>query len=171
MASRGRGRRGRPRGTGQASPAFDQQTFAEAVGIAVAAIAQACAIVSQGGSNDLQRLEEHRSPMVRGGGVDSRVRTTMTTEGEVDVMRGIQDMGAGTKRKGDQPSSSSGRKQKASGSQGFQSPGYPGQGRARVVKRAGQMLCFHCQQPGHMRRDSARDRDPRVLGQRSPSQR
>ena len=29
----------------------------------------------------------------------------MTTEGEVDVMRGIQDMGAGTKRKGDQPSS------------------------------------------------------------------
>ena len=33
------------------------------------------------------------------GGVDSRVRTTMTTKGEVDVMRGIQDMGAGTKRK------------------------------------------------------------------------
>ena len=56
--------------------------------------------------------------MVRGG-VDSRVRTTITTEGEVDVMRGIQDMGAGTKRKGDQPSFSSGKKQKASGSQGF----------------------------------------------------
>ena len=53
------------------------------------------------------------------GGVDSKVRTTMTTEGEVDVMRGIQDMGAGTKREGDQPSSSSGKKQKASGSQGF----------------------------------------------------
>ena len=34
--------------------------------------------------------------------MDSRVRTTMTTEREVDVMRGIQDMGAGTKRKGDQ---------------------------------------------------------------------
>ena len=57
-------------------------------------------------------------------------------------------MGAGTKRKGDQPSSSSGKKQKASGSQGFQSPGYPGQGRARVSRRAGQMLCFHFQQPG-----------------------
>ena len=83
--------------------------------------------MSQGGSNDLQRLEVHRPLMVRGG-VDSRVRTTMTTEGEVDVMRGIQDMGAGTKRKGDQPSSSSGKKQKASDSQGFQSPGYPGQG-------------------------------------------
>ena len=42
--------------------------------------------------------------------MDSRVRTIMTTEGEVEVMRGIQDMGAGTKRKGDQPSSSSGKK-------------------------------------------------------------
>ena len=40
MASRGRGRRGRPRGTGQAPSVFDQQTFAEAVGITAAAIAQ-----------------------------------------------------------------------------------------------------------------------------------
>ena len=52
MASYGRGRKGRPRGTGQAPSAFDQQAFAEAVEIAVAAIAQACAIVSQGRSND-----------------------------------------------------------------------------------------------------------------------
>ena len=57
MASRGRGRRGRPRGIGQAPSAFDQQAFAEAIGIIVDAIAQACAIVSQGGSNDLQRLK------------------------------------------------------------------------------------------------------------------
>ena len=64
--------------------------------------------------------------------MDSRVRTTMTIEGEVDVMRGIQDMVDGTKRKGDQPSSSSGKKQKALGSQGFQSPSYSGQGRVRV---------------------------------------
>ena len=47
MASRGRGRRGRPRGTGQAPPTFDQppvfdqQAFAKAVGVAAAAIAQA----------------------------------------------------------------------------------------------------------------------------------
>ena len=46
MASRGRGRRERPRGTGQAPPtfdqlpAFDQRAFAEAVGITAAAIAQ-----------------------------------------------------------------------------------------------------------------------------------
>ena len=66
MGSRERGRRGCPRGTGQASPDFNQQAFAEAVGIAVAAIAHSCAIVSQGGSNDLQRLEAHRPPMVRG---------------------------------------------------------------------------------------------------------
>ena len=78
MASRGRVRRGRPRGTGQAPPVFDQQAFGKAVGIAAASIAQACAIVSQGGSNDLQRLEAHCPPMVRRG-VDSRVRTTVTT--------------------------------------------------------------------------------------------
>ena len=41
MASRGRGRRGRPRGTGQAPPVFDQQAFVEAVGIAASVIAQA----------------------------------------------------------------------------------------------------------------------------------
>ena len=61
--------------------------------------------------------------MVRGG-VDSRVRTTMTTEGEVDVMQGIQDIGAGTKRKEDLSSSNPGKKQKTSISQG-----YAGQGR------------------------------------------
>ena len=113
MASRGRGRRGRSRGIGQAPLPFDQQAFVEAVGIAVAAIAQACAIVSQGGSNNLQHLKAHRPPVVRGG-VDSRVRTTMTKEGEVDVMRGIQDMGAGTKRKEDPSSSNPGKKQKTS---------------------------------------------------------
>ena len=118
MASRGRGRRGRPRGIGQAPPALDQQAFAKAVGIAVAAIAQACAIVSQGRSNDLQRLETHRPPMVRGG-VDSRVRTTVTTEGEVDDIRSIQDMGVGTKRKEDPSSSNPGKKQKTSVSQGY----------------------------------------------------
>ena len=70
-------------------------------------------MVSQGGSNDLQYLEAHHPPMVREG---VGVRTTMNTEGEVDVMQGIQDMGVGTKRKGDQSSSSSRKKSKASGS-------------------------------------------------------
>ena len=52
-------------------------------------------------------------------GVDSRVRTTMNAKGEVDVMRGIQDMGAGTKRKKDPSSSNPGKKQKTSVSQGY----------------------------------------------------
>ena len=41
MAIRVRGRRGRPRGTSQAQSVFDQQTFAEAIGITANAIAQA----------------------------------------------------------------------------------------------------------------------------------
>ena len=81
---------------------FYQQAFAEAVGITTAAIAQACAIVSQSKLNDLQRLESHHPPMA--------------IEGGVDDIRGIQDMGAGTKRKESQSSSSSGKGQKASAS-------------------------------------------------------
>ena len=67
MASRGRGRRCRPQGTGQAPPVFDQHAFAEAVGIAVVVIAQACAIVSKGRSNDLQRYRAHQPPILTGG--------------------------------------------------------------------------------------------------------
>ena len=40
MASRGRGRRERPRDTGQAQSVLDQRTFAEAVGITANAITQ-----------------------------------------------------------------------------------------------------------------------------------
>ena len=69
MASRGRGR---PRGAGQAPPTFDQppvftqQAFAEAVGIAAAAIAQKSIAGSQGGSSNLQRFREHHSDVHRG---------------------------------------------------------------------------------------------------------
>ena len=59
MASRGRGRRGRPRGTSQAPPVFDQQAFVKTVGIAVAAIAQASAAGSQGGPSNLQKFRAH----------------------------------------------------------------------------------------------------------------
>ena len=74
MASRGRGRRGRPRGIGQAPPAFDQppvfdqQAFIEAVGIAVAAITQAGIAGSQGGPSNLQRFRVHHPPTLTGGG-------------------------------------------------------------------------------------------------------
>ena len=68
MASRGRGHRGRPRGTGQALPVFDQQAFAEAVGIAAATIAQASAAGSQGGPSNLQRFRAHHLPTFTRGG-------------------------------------------------------------------------------------------------------
>ena len=115
MASRGRGRRGRPRDIGQAPSAFDQQAFAEAIGIVVAAITHACAIVSQGGSNDLHRLEVHNSPLGREGGVDD--------------IRGIRDLGAGSKRKEYPFSSNPGKKQKTSVTQGYprQGQGYQDQ--------------------------------------------
>ena len=74
MASRGQGRRGRPWGTSQAPPAFDQplvfdqQAFTEAVGVAAAAIAQAGIAGSQGGPSNLQRFRAHHPPTFTGGG-------------------------------------------------------------------------------------------------------
>ena len=68
MASRGRGHRGRPRGTGQAPPVFDQRAFAEAVGITATAIAQTNAASSQGGPSNLQRFRAHHPPTFTGGG-------------------------------------------------------------------------------------------------------
>ena len=62
MASRGRGRRGRPRGTGQAPPTieqpptFDQWAFVEAVGVVEAAIAQDRIAGSQGDPSNLRGL-------------------------------------------------------------------------------------------------------------------
>ena len=67
MASRGRGRRGRPRGIGQAPPVFDQQAFTEAVGIAGAAIAQASVAGSQGGPSNLKRFRAHHPSIFTGG--------------------------------------------------------------------------------------------------------
>ena len=98
--------------------------------------------------------------------MDSMVGTALTIEREIEDARSTRDVSVGSKRKGDQPSSSLGNKQKASGSQGLQSPGYLGQRRVRVASQDGQMVCYHCQQSGHMRRG----RDPEVFGQCSPSQ-
>ena len=74
MASRGRGRRGRPRGACHAPPKFDQpsvfdkQAFAEAVGVAAAAIARASVADSQGGPSNLQRFRAHHPSTFTGGG-------------------------------------------------------------------------------------------------------
>ena len=68
MASRGRGRRGRPRSTGQAPPVFDQQTFTKAVGITAVAIAQADIAGRQEDPSNLQRFRTHHPLTFTGGG-------------------------------------------------------------------------------------------------------
>ena len=51
--------------------------------------------------------------------MNSMVRTTMAIEREIEDARSIRDVGASGKRKEDQHSSSSGKKQKTSISRGF----------------------------------------------------
>ena len=68
MASRGLGRRGRPRCTGHTPSVFDQQAFTEAVGIIAAAIAQAGIAGRQEDPSNLQRFRAHHRPTFTGGG-------------------------------------------------------------------------------------------------------
>ena len=90
------------------------------------------------------------------------VGIALTIEREIGDARSTRDASASGKRKDSQSSSSSGKRQRASSSRGSQSRGHPGQGQMRVAgqaghmifaSQAGQMVCYHCQQPGHMRRD------------------
>ena len=67
MVSRGRGRRERPRGTGQAQSVFDQRTFAEAVGITANSIAQASITCRQEDPSNLQRFRTYHPPTFTGG--------------------------------------------------------------------------------------------------------
>ena len=59
MASRGRGRKGRPQDTGQTPPVFDKQAFAGAIGITAAAIAQASIACRQEDPSNPQRFRVH----------------------------------------------------------------------------------------------------------------
>ena len=68
MASRGRGRRGRPRGTSQAPPVFDQEAFIEAMGAAISTATQVDVARGQGGASNFQRFKAHHPPMFTGGG-------------------------------------------------------------------------------------------------------
>ena len=78
--------------------------------------------------------------------MDSMVRTALTIEREIEDARSTRDAGVDSKRE-DQPSSSSGKRQKTSASHEFQDQG----------------------QDWDVRRDCPRDRDLRTLGQCSPS--
>ena len=85
--------------------------------------------------------------------MDSMVWTALTIEREIEDARSTRDASVSSKRKDNQSSSSSGKRQRASSSRGSQSRGHPGQGQMRVAGQAGQMVCYHCQHPEHMRRD------------------
>ena len=68
MASRGRGRRGRPRGASQEPPIFVQEAFIEAMGAAIATATQADAARGHGGASNLKRFKEHHPSTFTGGG-------------------------------------------------------------------------------------------------------
>ena len=80
---------------------------------------------------------------------------TIEREREIKDARGIRDVGTSGKRRKSLSSSSSGKRPKASSSRGFQGRGHQGQG---------QVICFHCQQPGHMRWDSPQRKGSQGFG-------
>ena len=112
-----------------------------------ATIAQAGAIGNQGGSSNIQRFKAYDPPALKGGG------DLMVASHFFRLVR--KDTGANAKRKESRSSSSSRKKQKTSVSYGFQGRGhyYQGQGRVENSSQMGQMTCYHCHQPEHMRRD------------------
>ena len=79
--------------------------------------------------------------------IDSMVGTALTIEREIEDARGVRVADACEKRE-DQRSSSSRKRQKTSASHEFQD-----QGQDRGFNQAGQMICYFCRQPGHVRRD------------------
>ena len=96
--------------------------------------------------------------------MDSIVGTALTIEREIEDARRTRDASVNGKRKDNQSSSSSGKRQRASSSRGSQGHGHPGQGQMRVAGQAGQMVCYNCQQPRHMRRDCPRRQGSQGFG-------
>ena len=94
--------------------------------------------------------------------IDSMVGTALTIERDIEDAQNTRDASFSGKRKDSQSSSNSGKRQRASSSRGSQSHGHPGKGQMRIAGRAGQtrvasqagqIVCYHYQQPGHMRWD------------------
>ena len=79
--------------------------------------------------------------------MDSMVRTALTIEREIEDARSTRDASVGSKRE-DQPSSSSGKRQKTSASHEFQD-----HGQDWASSQPGQRICYFCRQHGHVRRD------------------
>ena len=79
--------------------------------------------------------------------MDSMVGTALTIEREIEDARSTRDTGVGNKRE-DQASSNSGKRQKTSVSHEFQD-----QGHDWAFSKAGQVICYFCRQPRHVRQD------------------
>ena len=98
--------------------------------------------------------------------MDSMVSTSMAIEREIDDARSIRDVGASEKRKEDQPSSSSGKKQRTFVPRGHSVEGrdYQGQGQGRDAIQARPMICFYGHQPGHRKWDCPQRRRSQGYG-------
>ena len=86
------------------------------------------------------------------------VGTALTIEREIEDARSTQDEGVGRKRE-DQPSSSSGKRRKTSASHEFQDQGQDGE-----FSQAGQVICYLCRQPRHVRRDCPQRQGSQGIG-------
>ena len=78
------------------------------------------------------------------------VGTTLTIEREIKDAWSTRDAGVGSKRE-DQPSFSSGKRQKTFALHKFQD-----QGQDWASSQPGQWICYFCRQIGHMRQDCPR---------------
>ena len=90
--------------------------------------------------------------------MDSMVGTALTIEREIEDARSTRDAGVGSKRE-DQPSSSSGKRQKTSASHEFQD-----QGQDWAFSQAGQVICYFCQQLVRVRRDCPQRQGSQGIG-------
>ena len=90
--------------------------------------------------------------------MDSMVGTALTIEREIEDARSTRDAGVGNKRE-DQPSSNSRKRQKTSASHEFQD-----QGQDLAFSQAGQLICYFCRQPGHVRQDCPQIQESQGVG-------
>ena len=86
------------------------------------------------------------------------VGTALTIEKEIKDARSTWDAGVGSKRE-DQPSSSSGERQKTFTSHEFQD-----QGQDWTSSQSGQRICYFYRQPRHVRRDCPQRQGSQDLG-------